>query len=261
MILRFIPNDSCYLAARIIMCLDIILWFLKSLYTYKFLRSVGPKLYMIKKMLFQLLYFLLIVVLFMFAFGISTHSMMFHNQALDAKLLKNIFFPAYFIIGGEYYTMDLIMEPQDTDCQRSTSISTTDVYPENECPEEIGATFSLVLYVIYLIFLNILLVNLLIAIFNNTYQLIESEANKIWKFDRYYLVFNFYSKPRLPPPFTILSYFVILIRTLIHQCLKLSDSFNDDEYEHDSRLVRLVKKIVNPNKNNHRFGKFLFFIL
>ena len=56
------------------------------------------------------MYFLLIVVLFMFAFGVSTQSLMYQNQPLDKYLLRRVFMPSYFIIGGEYYTRELIMK-------------------------------------------------------------------------------------------------------------------------------------------------------
>jgi hypothetical protein len=58
--------------------------------------------------LIELIYFLLIVVLFVFAFGVSTQSMMFGNQPLNAELLRQVFFPAFFIIGGEYYTRGIL---------------------------------------------------------------------------------------------------------------------------------------------------------
>ena len=96
---------------------------------------------------------MLIVVLFMFAFGISTQSLMYFNQSVDDQLLKSIFFPAYFIIGGEYYTRDDIMNAEF--CNATTQT----------CPDYIGSEFTITEYVFYLIFLDILLVNLLIAIF------------------------------------------------------------------------------------------------
>ena len=40
----------------------------------------------------------------MFAFGVSTQALLYHNQKLDSNLLKSVFFPAFFFIGGEYYT-------------------------------------------------------------------------------------------------------------------------------------------------------------
>jgi hypothetical protein len=49
-VLRFSPCDNCYQAARIILCLDLILWYFKILFGYTFLKKVGPKLFMIKQM-------------------------------------------------------------------------------------------------------------------------------------------------------------------------------------------------------------------
>lgn len=54
-------------------------------------------------------YFMLIVVSAMFAFGISTQALLYHNQDLNSRLLKNVFFPAYFVFGGEYLDRETIM--------------------------------------------------------------------------------------------------------------------------------------------------------
>ncbi len=70
---------------------------------------MGPKLIMIRRMFVELSSFTLILLVCMFAFGISTQSLLYHNVSLDSNLLKNIFLPAFFIIGGEYYTRDTIM--------------------------------------------------------------------------------------------------------------------------------------------------------
>jgi hypothetical protein len=55
------------------------------------------------------MYFILIVIVFMLGFGVSTQALLYPNQVLSNKLLQNVFLPAYFIIGGEYYTKDSIM--------------------------------------------------------------------------------------------------------------------------------------------------------
>ncbi len=60
-------------------------------------------------MFVELSSFTLILLVCMFAFGISTQSLLYHNVTPDSNLLKNVFFPAFFIIGGEYYTRDTIM--------------------------------------------------------------------------------------------------------------------------------------------------------
>ena len=105
------------------------------------------------------MYFLLIVILFMFAFGISTQALMYQNQKLDKNLLRRIFLPSYFIIGGEYFTRDLIMKSSAGEC------TAEDESYDGLCADQTGSSVTLAIYVVYLLFLNILLVNLVIAIF------------------------------------------------------------------------------------------------
>lgn len=90
---------------------------------------------------------------------------MYHNSPLNIQLLSNVFFPAFWVIGGEYYTRDLIMNPTDPNNCNPTNQTDLYVYQPGDCPNEVGANVTLAIYVFYLILLNILLVNLLIAIF------------------------------------------------------------------------------------------------
>jgi hypothetical protein len=46
----------------------------------------------------------------MLAYGVATQALMYHNQEPNLELLKNVFFPAYFVIGGEYYQRETLME-------------------------------------------------------------------------------------------------------------------------------------------------------
>ena len=46
-----------------------------------------------------------IVIVFMLAFGVSTHALLFPNQDFNGSLLGNLFLPAYFIMSGDDYTI------------------------------------------------------------------------------------------------------------------------------------------------------------
>jgi hypothetical protein len=59
---------------------------------------------MIRQMAVNLAMFCLIILVFMFAFGVCVQSLMFPNQPLNRMLFSNIFFPSFFVIGGEYST-------------------------------------------------------------------------------------------------------------------------------------------------------------
>merc|ERR1712176_1093829 len=59
---------------------------------------------------------------------------------------------------------------------------------------------------VYVIIVQILLINLLIALFTSTYDEINKNSTQLWKFERYRLVKEYYFKPQLPPPFIFISH-------------------------------------------------------
>jgi hypothetical protein len=65
---------------------------------------------MIKVMVFELLYFISIMIVFIVSYGVVNQSLLYHNQEFDLKLIKNIFFPSFFVIGGDYYQRETMME-------------------------------------------------------------------------------------------------------------------------------------------------------
>ncbi len=49
-ILRFIPATDCFCAARIILSLDLALWYVRTLDIFTAVKQLGPKLVMIGEM-------------------------------------------------------------------------------------------------------------------------------------------------------------------------------------------------------------------
>ncbi|KAJ8344513.1 hypothetical protein SKAU_G00318420 [Synaphobranchus kaupii] len=83
-----------------------------------------------------------------------------------------------------------------------------------------GAWLTPALMACYLLVANILLVNLLIAVFNNTFFEVKSISNQVWKFQRYQLIMTFHDRPVLPPPFIIFSHMYILFKRISRRCKK-----------------------------------------
>ncbi len=55
--------------------------------------------------------FLLFIIVFIFAFGVSTQALLFPNQNLDLTLLANIFYPSFLLMtGSDYAYIDQIYE-------------------------------------------------------------------------------------------------------------------------------------------------------
>ncbi|MEQ2234592.1 hypothetical protein ILYODFUR_033127 [Ilyodon furcidens] len=74
-----------------------------------------------------------------------------------------------------------------------------------------------ILLVIYLLFTNIVLVNLLIAMFSYTFSKVQEHSDIYWKFQRYNIIVEYHSRPCLAPPFIIFSHLHVLIKRHIRK--------------------------------------------
>lgn len=113
-------------------------------------KALGPKLVMIKKMFYDLLFFVTIITIFIILFGVVTQATMFPKQTFDLNLLETMFTRAYWPIMGD---MSILLKIFDG-CEENFN-----------CPEKSGVHFSYIASVIYMLIANILLINLLIATF------------------------------------------------------------------------------------------------
>jgi len=72
------------------------------------------------------------------------------------------------------------------------------------------------LLAVYLLFANILLVNLLIAMMADTYSVIRENSDLEWKFSRYSLIQEYSFANLLPPPLNLILYFIQMIYYIIN---------------------------------------------
>ncbi|CAL8106790.1 unnamed protein product [Orchesella dallaii] len=102
---------------------------------------------------------------------------------------------------------------------------------------------------------NILIVNVLIAVFNGIYQEIDAIAVEVWMFHRFNFVMEFEQKPILPPPLICLCHFKMVMTYVFKRffsCLceeELLESHLEDE---DRPHI-----IMGMGNNDHRLKTFL----
>jgi len=80
-----------------------------SLAWYSFSKTLGLMIFIIRRTIMDLSYFVLILCVFWFGFGVTTQALMYYNQSLNSDLLKNVFFPSYFVIADNAYTISTIL--------------------------------------------------------------------------------------------------------------------------------------------------------
>ena len=141
---------------------------------------------------------LLIFSIFILLFGIITQATLYPNNKLNMNLLRSIVNKAFWPIFGD---MEILQEINVID---ETCLT------QGNCPLESGIWFSYISLMIYMVIANVLLINLLIAMFSSTYERVEENTDQIWKYQRYRLV-NEYTDGRIfPPPINFIDYVVYL---------------------------------------------------
>uniref|UniRef100_A0A8C5JUW3 Transient receptor potential cation channel subfamily M member 2 n=1 Tax=Junco hyemalis TaxID=40217 RepID=A0A8C5JUW3_JUNHY len=94
-------------------------------------------------------------------------------------------------------------DPYKPKCPETNGDSNTPIFPE---------WLTVILLCLYLLFTNILLLNLLIAMFNYTFQQVQEHTDQIWKFQRHDLIQEYHGRPPAPPPLILLSHLQLLLR-------------------------------------------------
>ncbi|KAM9711987.1 transient receptor potential cation channel subfamily M member 1 isoform 5-T6 [Dama dama] len=211
---------------RVIYCVDIIFWYIRVLDIFGVNKYLGPYVMMIGKMMIDMLYFVVIMLVVLMSFGVARQAILHPDEEPSWKLARNIFYMPYWMIYGEVFADQI---------DRKNRIHTP--CGDNQYDEEgkrlppciPGAWLTPAIMACYLLVANILLVNLLIAVFNNTFFEVKSISNQVWKFQRYQLIMTFHDRPVLPPPMIILSHIYIIIMRLSRRCRKKREGDQDEQ--------------------------------
>ncbi|KAI8499346.1 Transient receptor putative cation channel sub M member 3, partial [Branchiostoma belcheri] len=228
---------------RVLYCVDIIFWYIRLLDILSVNKYLGPYVMMIGKMMVDMLYFVIIMLIVLMSFGVARQAIRNPNEDPSWISAKNIFLEPYFMLYGEVYAGS-IDPPCGLKNEDGSPQTDRDGNPIPDCIP--GAWITPAIMTLYLLVANILLINLLIAVFNNTFSQIKAISNQVWKFQRFHLIMEYEQRPMLPMPLTILYHIYMLLKYLVCVCsrcrhnnlysdkgLKLFLSDDDVERLHD----------------------------
>ncbi|CAF1272549.1 unnamed protein product, partial [Rotaria sordida] len=147
-------TDGLLSTARIIWALDLELWYLRSLKFVIALKFLGPKLFMLQNMLRDLFAFVYMIFTAIIAYGVVSRALIYYKQVpfTGYGIFSQILYVPYWFIYG--VVPDLSILDGIINGDNSTI--------EANVPE---ATATHVLLAFHMLFINILLLNLLIAVF------------------------------------------------------------------------------------------------
>uniref|UniRef100_A0A8C5WV12 Transient receptor potential cation channel subfamily M member 1 n=1 Tax=Laticauda laticaudata TaxID=8630 RepID=A0A8C5WV12_LATLA len=216
---------------RVIYCVDIIFWYIRVLDIFGVNKYLGPYVMMIGKMMIDMLYFVVIMLVVLMSFGVARQAILHPNEEPTWRLARNIFYMPYWMIYGEVFADQIDLYAMEINPPCGDNLYDEDGKRLPPCIP--GAWLTPAIMACYLLVANILLVNLLIAVFNNTFFEVKSISNQVWKFQRYQLIMTFHDRPVLPPPMIIFSHLYILI---VRVCCRWKKHKEGDQDERDRGL-------------------------
>uniref|UniRef100_A0A8C9N2X4 Transient receptor potential cation channel subfamily M member 2 n=1 Tax=Serinus canaria TaxID=9135 RepID=A0A8C9N2X4_SERCA len=220
-ILVFIAGLTCRLIpstlypGRIILSLAFIIFCLRLMHIFTVSRTLGPKIIIVKRMMKDVFFFLFLLAVWVVSFGVAKQAILIHNEERVEWLFRGVVYHSYLTIFGQIpsyidgvnFNIDQC-SPNGTDpykpkCPETNGDNKTPIFPE---------WLTVILLCLYLLFTNILLLNLLIAMFNYTFQQVQEHTDQIWKFQRHDLIQEYHGRPPAPPPLILLSHLQLLLR-------------------------------------------------
>ncbi|XP_034510607.1 transient receptor potential cation channel subfamily M member 2 isoform X4 [Ailuropoda melanoleuca] len=223
-ILLFIAGLTCRLipgllySGRVILSLDFIMFCLRLMHIFTISKTLGPKIIIVKRMMKDVFFFLFLLAVWVVSFGVAKQAILIHNESRVDWIFRGVIYQSYLTIFGQMpayidgvnFSLDQC-SPNGTDPYKPKCPESDTVRHEPAFPEWLTVT----LLCLYLLFTNILLLNLLIAMFNYTFQQVQEHTDQIWKFQRHDLIEEYHSRPPAPPPFILLSHLHLVIKRVV----------------------------------------------
>ncbi|XP_043958746.1 transient receptor potential cation channel subfamily M member 1-like isoform X2 [Gambusia affinis] len=219
---------------RVIYCVDIIFWYIRVLDIFGVNKYLGPYVMMIGKMMIDMLYFVVIMLVVLMSFGVARQAILHPDEEPTWRLARNIFYMPYWMIYGEVFADSIDLYAMEINPPCGDNMYDEDGKKLPPCIP--GAWLTPAIMACYLLVANILLVNLLIAVFNNTFFEVKSISNQVWKFQRYQLIMTFHDRPILPPPLIVFPHVYITLKRLCCTCRRRPEGERDDR----ARRLQLV---------------------
>ncbi|XP_063743322.1 transient receptor potential cation channel subfamily M member 2 [Eleginops maclovinus] len=215
--LAFRLTTDLFYAGKILLCIDFVVFCLRLMAIFTISRTLGPKIIIVRRMMTDMFFFMFLLSIWVVAYGVAKQGILIHNDNRLDWIVRGAVYEPYLIIFGNFPTNIDYAEFKLDSCTMNGSDPLKPKCPmlnENQKPA-FPEWLTIIMLCVYLLFANILLLNLLIAIFNFTFQEVQDNTDRIWKFQRYELIKEYHSRPAAPPPFIILSHLYLFIRNVL----------------------------------------------
>ncbi|XP_031425868.1 transient receptor potential cation channel subfamily M member 4-like [Clupea harengus] len=204
-----------YKFGRSMMCLTYMVFTMRLIHIFAVHKQLGPKIIIVGKMVKDVFFFLFFLGVWLMAYGVANQALLYSYDSRPGWIFRRVFYRPYMHIYGQIPLDEIDADKRsEIEC---TSNATLIQEGMEACPQSDANWLVLILLSVYLLVTNILLVNLLIAMFSYTFNKVQEHSDVHWKFQRYNLIVEYHSRPCLAPPFIILSHLHLFIKRNIRR--------------------------------------------
>ncbi|XP_072311821.1 transient receptor potential cation channel subfamily M member 4-like [Eucyclogobius newberryi] len=201
---------------RDVLCINYMVFTLRLIHIFAIHKQLGPKIIIVGKMMKDAFFFLFFLAVWLMAYGVANQALIYSYDPRLDRIFRRVFYRPYLHIFGQIpiEEMDVFSKAWDMPCTYNATLIQEGAEP---CRILHSNWIVVILLVIYLLVTNIVLINLLIAMFSYTFSKVQANSDIYWKFQRYNLIVEYHSRPSLAPPFIILSHINLFIRRQIRK--------------------------------------------
>lgn len=200
---RYFYVDETFTIARRMFALSLLVMYLRFLGVFLIFRKMGLTLIMIKEMLTDLLSFLAVASFVVLGVGIyyhanlwPDHQSMWSGDWTDWRIWTIIYYPYWQLYAEMNFETLEATDPEN--CTNVRAVWEADP-SQNRCPHADWTVKGVA--AIFLLFSNLLLVNLVIAKFSYTFEKVQENSEKIWHFEKYRVLSDY--EWRIPAPINL----------------------------------------------------------
>ncbi|XP_047428672.1 transient receptor potential cation channel subfamily M member 4a [Mugil cephalus] len=204
-----------YNLGRAMMAIDFMVFTLRLIHIFAIHKQLGPKIIIVGKMVKDVFFFLFFLAVWLMAYGVANQALLYSYDPRPNWIFRRVFYRPYLHIFGQIPINEMDADKVgEINCTDDVELIKAGAEP---CMSTYANWLVVILLVIYLLFTNIVLVNLLIAMFSYTFSKVQERSDTYWKFQRYNLIVEYHSRPCLAPPFIIISHLHLFVKRHIRR--------------------------------------------
>lgn len=194
-------NSSWVTTAKLFYGLCILTNYFKLMHTFSVVEALGPKVLMLTEMIKDTLSFLLIIFITCCGFGIGSEFLLLqqrYGEVSEEKTIKKAFDHTYWPMLGDIGGM---LQVVDSNIWMANGTEYAEQF--DQFFSSVNSIVGLLFFFAFILQTNIILLNLLIAVYSFTFEKIQDQSIMLFKYHRYIFQSNFILRRiPVPPPFS-----------------------------------------------------------